>query len=734
MSTDSTLTLRSPATPERFLEERVRRPATPAVPSSYSVHGSMVPQPPTMSRTTSIHHTSSADIPGDHRSRVTSMQGHPTTPIRLPISSASLNELTEISSTSAGYNGQLPTHIPEYTPSTISDLEVDQRDRIAKINAEYNAVSSASSSSYYSNDNAAVAVESILRRMSTSPPKLPSPDTFMRTPSQPLYANPHFPTKSDDSNSTFNSNPSIFSTKDGSPPLVERVPSRQLPSSDIHPGHFLPVQGQDGWSRDGNYNSDPRVSPHAPSPTTSNHLFDNGTASLPRSTQTTYATSQETISLNEYRPLPVPPPEAPRQRSTAERRPSVVGPRPDANVLKGVSDARHRSQTAREYSYDRSELRRDVSNSPPREGSTLQSSSRELPNRAALASDVRRDTRTPAPRESNDYRPAPPTRYDSYVDPQKPPVEPHSKTPHPTDTRNMYNPPPLTSSPISDLEAPKPHARSHLQPDTFVGPLDTERSNVRTRTRSTSFVHATRPNLPSPVSNLGQQPSPSQQYHGSDLTFPDPRRVPEQDKPVRTSPPSRMQENFVYHSDYVEPEGRNDAQGSSSSQAVYNNQPVTPTFNQDTHSSQRRNLPFGQPSNDRAPSFPTINSRNPAQGVPNSRSRASYVEGPTAHTNSASLPTHGTTLYDKLSMPVKVGSVGGYTSSSNSTNQKFVTPEQPPQRRYSDGDQNPPPRPVESLGRSSAPLVRSVRWTENLICPSPIFASQRRKGWFNRRG
>lgn len=29
---------------------------------------------------------------------------------------------------------------------------------------------------------------------------------------------------------------------------------------------------------------------------------------------------------------------------------------------------------------------------------------------------------------------------------------------------------------------------------------------------------------------------------------------------------------------------------------------------------------------------------------------------------------------------------------------------------------------------------RSVRWNEDLICPSPILPSQRRKGWYNRRG
>ncbi|KAF8970330.1 hypothetical protein BDZ97DRAFT_1652631 [Flammula alnicola] len=62
-----------------------------------------------------------------------------------------------------------------------------------------------------------------------------------------------------------------------------------------------------------------------------------------------------------------------------------------------------------------------------------------------------------------------------------------------------------------------------------------------------------------------------------------------------------------------------------------------------------------------------------------------------------------------------------------------MTPTPEPQRRNSDGDQNPPLR-LSLSGRSSAPLLRSVRWNENLICPSPIPPSQRRKGWFNRRG
>lgn len=61
-----------------------------------------------------------------------------------------------------------------------------------------------------------------------------------------------------------------------------------------------------------------------------------------------------------------------------------------------------------------------------------------------------------------------------------------------------------------------------------------------------------------------------------------------------------------------------------------------------------------------------------------------------------------------------------------------------PRRRHSDGDQVPMnstrPTVVEDVRSSSTPPLRSVRWNENLICPSPILSSQRRKGWFNRRG
>ncbi|KAK0230936.1 hypothetical protein IW262DRAFT_445109 [Armillaria fumosa] len=56
-------------------------------------------------------------------------------------------------------------------------------------------------------------------------------------------------------------------------------------------------------------------------------------------------------------------------------------------------------------------------------------------------------------------------------------------------------------------------------------------------------------------------------------------------------------------------------------------------------------------------------------------------------------------------------------------------------RRRSDGDQVPPHLAFNPVRLSSnAGAARSVRWNQNLICPSPIWPEQRRKGWFNRRG
>lgn len=56
-----------------------------------------------------------------------------------------------------------------------------------------------------------------------------------------------------------------------------------------------------------------------------------------------------------------------------------------------------------------------------------------------------------------------------------------------------------------------------------------------------------------------------------------------------------------------------------------------------------------------------------------------------------------------------------------------------PHRRNSDGG-HPHVHPARRARSQTAPVPRSVRWSDDLICPSPILPHQRRKGWFNRRG
>lgn len=99
-----------------------------------------------------------------------------------------------------------------------------------------------------------------------------------------------------------------------------------------------------------------------------------------------------------------------------------------------------------------------------------------------------------------------------------------------------------------------------------------------------------------------------------------------------------------------------------------------------------------------------------------------HSDGDRSVNNDIPLP-HSTTPY----APSTVQSVPERSSRSPQPTPAPVEP----QRRFSDGDQVAPPY---TSGGNALVLSRNVRWNENLVCPSPIFASQRRKGWFNRRG
>ncbi|KAI0336585.1 hypothetical protein GY45DRAFT_1290305 [Cubamyces sp. BRFM 1775] len=65
-----------------------------------------------------------------------------------------------------------------------------------------------------------------------------------------------------------------------------------------------------------------------------------------------------------------------------------------------------------------------------------------------------------------------------------------------------------------------------------------------------------------------------------------------------------------------------------------------------------------------------------------------------------------------------------------------TAPPPPPQRRNSQQTSSPNGSPTQAgvPVAVTATTKRSVRWTDELICPSPVPLENRRRGWFNRRG
>ncbi|KZP14675.1 hypothetical protein FIBSPDRAFT_103385 [Athelia psychrophila] len=100
---------------------------------------------------------------------------------------------------------------------------------------------------------------------------------------------------------------------------------------------------------------------------------------------------------------------------------------------------------------------------------------------------------------------------------------------------------------------------------------------------------------------------------------------------------------------------------------------------------------------------------------------------------------------ENLEEQQQVAGPGSYISQPPGLETYLNDPNRPPgfvpHRRNSDGDQtillpnfSSNPAVIPQIRSMSAPPSRNVRWKENLICPSPILSSQRRKGYFNRRG
>ncbi|KXN84456.1 hypothetical protein AN958_12431 [Leucoagaricus sp. SymC.cos] len=142
---------------------------------------------------------------------------------------------------------------------------------------------------------------------------------------------------------------------------------------------------------------------------------------------------------------------------------------------------------------------------------------------------------------------------------------------------------------------------------------------------------------------------------------------------------------------------------------------------------------------------PVLTVRNPSPGSETSTERSSPSPASRIQQQQQTTPTpppptrppYGTTHGRRSTLP----SSQGQTSTVNEYGRHTVQlpPGRPdhPHRRLSDGDQADRPsfsfNPGPDSMRNKGPLGRTVRWDENLICPSPVFPN-RRKGWFNRRG
>jgi len=648
LSSDSTQALQSTTFAERLLDNpRTNRPTTPTLNAGYT-HTTAAPQTAPMTRTTSKNPQTKTELVDEHRSRVLSLPSRSSTPFRVP-TAASIGPGAPMRISSGGL-----IEVPEYEGSTLSEIEVEKRDKIAKINAGLN---SALTGSFYAPRASSEPSANQLNRVASS---------------QPLHPNLHFPTRPlDPAHAPL---PTSRSTYNDSPPKVERVPS-QLPSD--HPStqaqagtsssvqQHPPQQISDSWSRDATVSSSHR----APSKTISD-ITEGGNVQPSRSGYTTYTSSQDGIGSQD-RSLPA---DFLRQ----QRRSSVVGTRPEVAALRPSSEVRNGTppRAASDSSHSTHSTQKDYNSRERRDG-TRESPGRTSPHDPTRPShtelETGRDVRTSTYRESEQARPIPPSRRNSFApEPQR----------SPKDSRAQYSSGPLSSSPIQMRPFEEVIPGPAYQQPGGIPIANSDKSYNRVRTRSNSLSTSLRPTLP------------SQNPHSQSM---------------QASPYDR---NPFYEDEVASRHARMEAQNVHYIPSMNPYQPAPPTIVQLSSSAIDR----------------TISSRPLTQEPSsNSRSRGVYPEQyiqqpPSQYPRAASYDIPAVNKYYDAS-----GNVRTYIPSGTALSDPH------PQRRYSDGDQNVSVKPP-LVSRNSAPALRSVRWNENLICPSPVIASQRRKGWFNRRG
>ena len=683
MSTDSTITLPRTTIGDPSVQDlRLARAATPAPRSAYPP---VTPsQAAMMSRTASIHEAAE-----DQRSRIAMLQARSTTPATpMRLSAPGVNQADPMLQIVPPY-----ISVPEYAGSTFSEVEVNKRDLIAKRNAELN---STPTGSFYSSSAGSASSDSDRRRASMSQPS-PAIRDARAVPPQPGLNFPTRPLESEYKQPSAVPPAPFPMSRENSPPRVERLPSNLVP--DAAPSqagsqsiYSYASQPTENWSRDGTLDSRP------PS----------------RTSQSIYtAAAQQDLPAFSRQDRAAPAPSMERTRS---RRISIAGPRPDLSASRPLSEFKDYGPAPRAGSdpgpapaiYSD---RRDPANSLPRGDLP---SPRDAASRAGYSAEYRRDSRTPSPREGA-------SRRDSYaVDPARASQDPRGKPQSPSDPREYIKSAPLSSSP-TELEATPsryPSQRTYLAPPG----APTE----RVRTRSISFSATTRPTPTVAIPFNGAMPLPppppypgiAESRNNGDY---DRSRGERLSPSARPMPPAEFDRGAGPTSQgicYSQPEDQNQAA----------QRPAASLSMSASRAMDRTSSTVQVPSSRSSPSDPTRARTypDPAYGAPPPHEPVRrYSDGENPYERAGFLrlsAVPGLKVINPAPSPPPMAPI-----------EPIPLPATEPHRRNSDGDQTPPLR-LPLNGRNSAPLLRSVRWNENLVCPSPIPTCNRRKGWFNRRG
>jgi len=595
----------------------------------------------------------------------------------------------------------------EDSQSSISELEVDERDRIAKINAEYNAISHGGS---VNNTPSPPKYSPDRFRDSTHTPQISSIHTRPYPPlstSQPRHPDLHFPPKQigtekkELSSSPYRiyASPVVSIPHDLSPPIVERLPSQLPPEQNLITNRSPPLSQSSPPAGNRNHEGTSdldrfRIAQNGISPPTSYIHSDPQTciskveksqtlgpssivpAEIPRKPTSPVVIanghSSQSVSSDVQESLQY------KQQSRSDA-PSLIQP---STTAKNHSSPHIASPDSRQYT---GILKMSSPHPQINDAAGLENT-----ERTSLGSNLRRDTKTPGL----------PGRGPSYIQPIDSPSQNAHNSPDMRDKDSRKSSPKCfldeKSGHVDNCQSPGEASLSSSDSSSSVSPSN--------RTLPHEDIIALRRTTKDADHDRGFDRHRRLRTTGTERTAAS-KLI---DETSRGTAPMHTQGPL-----HLSPEGTLATFLQPDSQVVS----VTASEHRQTDLRHSKTL-YDQTSTTNSLDSRKVHERQ-------------YVN--------FGKPQSETTKHERmLSAALQSSPVNKFATTSSSLPSTLGFPPTPvppePHRRHSDGDQVGPPIRPPLYSRNSAPLARSVRWTDNLIAPSPILAPPRKKGWFNRRG